>query len=321
VGNHLGDFAVSVERILVVVGIEEDAKRAQRFLDVRENLFLGLLFESSFRRFVPERVTGGLQKMPGNVPDVLALIVVIRKIDTLPEKLQVAETHGIPEDPHLPPGIVEVVLPLHLVPGPLIEASDRVSKDRAPPVPNGERARGVGAHKFDLDALPRAGERTAVELPGFQDRRDLGTVELLRQPNVDEAGAGDLHGADERGINLPRPHDFFGELPRPFPHGLGQGQGHVRGQIPVLLLAGMVKRDGNLCGRVQRAKHLAQGVSKVLSHRDDFLRSLRCFLGEVFPGVARERLAFLLGAVRAPAGEGWSTIRSIRASPHSLSRL
>ncbi len=69
-------------------------------------------------------------QFPGNFQDVLTLVEIIRKINLLPAQFLVAQLNRVSQYPHLPSGIVEIILPDDLVIAPFQKISNGIANHR-----------------------------------------------------------------------------------------------------------------------------------------------------------------------------------------------
>jgi hypothetical protein len=79
----------------------------------------------------------------------------------------------------------------------LEQARDGVAEDRVAPAGDGDRARRVGAHELDVDALADGRLRASVAAARAQDGRELLVEHRGSQAQVDEAGACHVGGSDD----------------------------------------------------------------------------------------------------------------------------
>ena len=127
----------------------------------------------------------------GELGDVLAPVAVLGRLLPAPDRLD----RGA-EALHLRAGVVVVVLARDLVARELELARDRVA-DRAV-ARRGDRDRPgrVGRDHLDLDLLRRLGRAAAVAGPAARISPSASPNQAGRQPEVDEARAGDLGALD-----------------------------------------------------------------------------------------------------------------------------
>ena len=100
-----------------------------------------------------------------------------------------------------------------------------------------QRAGGIGRDELDLHPPASPDLRAAVVVPGAQDGRDQGAVGVRGKEKIDEAGAGDLDTLDQ-GRRRQQGDQPLGEVPRPGPRGLGEGQGQIGGKVAMGLVLG-----------------------------------------------------------------------------------
>src|SRR6476469_3313791 len=113
--------------------------------------------------------------------------------------------------------------------GPLQQRGERVAIRRAPPVADVERPRGIGRDELDVDLEADAELASAVGGPALEDLPHYERELAFRQPEVDEAGPGDLDFGDQRGRELEIREHPLGYLPRLRLVELGEHHGQVGG--------------------------------------------------------------------------------------------
>ena len=123
--------------------------------------------------------------------DVAALVGIGRKRHRLAERSEVAQPGGHRQDVHLPPGIIDVVLAAHLVAGEGQQAGQAGAVGRAAAVADMQRAGRIGGNELHLH-LATGRLTPAVVVAACQHRLDHAAPGRRRQPEVDEAGAGDF---------------------------------------------------------------------------------------------------------------------------------
>ena len=244
--DDLRDLAIGVQRMFVEVRSERDPDRHERLPDVGEDLFFGDRLEEPFRRLCTLAVAVLLQHATRDVLDVLALVVIPGEFDRVAEQLQIAQPHGIAEDAHLPAGVVEIVLALDLVAGPLQQPRDRIAEHRTAAVPDGQRTGRIGAHELHLDPAslcPRRSGRNASSR--LQQHAQLPAVEGLGEADVDEPGSRDLDPGDEVRIARQERDDLLGKCAGFLPRRLREDHRTVGRQIAVAILPRAFDGDGS----------------------------------------------------------------------------
>jgi hypothetical protein len=197
----------------------------------------------------------------GEPRDVVAVVAVLGRLLAPPHRLD-----GRPETVHLRPGVVVVVLPLDLVPGELEQPRHRVAVRAVTGRRDRDRARRVRGDHLDLDPLRRSGIAGAVALALAQDLLERPRVPLVGEPEVDEAGAGDLGALDVLEL-CRRGRDLLAQLARrAAAHGC-EPHGGVRGVVAVRRVArplelhlgahGLAEVDSEPLHRVRRHRRLS----------------------------------------------------------------
>ena len=171
--------------------------------------------------------------------DVLAVVAVLGHLGVAAERLEVARLDRGAEPVHLPAGVVEVVLALHRVARGLEQPRDRVTEDGVARVADVQRPRRVRAHELHLDALA-GGWRVAEPRALGGDGPHRVEQPIVGRPHVDEPRPGDLDLLDER-RRREDGHQRLGHLSRRYAGALGKGQRHVRREVAVVLLPGLLE--------------------------------------------------------------------------------
>jgi hypothetical protein len=236
--DHLRDLSFLIEGILVVEGLEHDADRGERLLDVREDLRLGLVLELSLRGLRPQPRHVRVHEVARDVLDVLPLVVIRRELHGIPQQFQIPEPDGISKDSHLAPGVIEVILAFHRVPGPLEEIGRRVAEDRPAAVADGQRTRRVRTDELHLDLLPGAGGGTAERGTGPEKLLQLPEVVGPGEKEVDESRTRHLHPGDKGGIRRHRGAEGLRQVARLLPGSLRRHHRAIGREIAMPRLAG-----------------------------------------------------------------------------------
>ena len=231
-----GDLALSRQVRFRDVGVESHAEAIERAADPPEDDVDRVRLDpaSALLRVVDGQVgvtVFGLELF-GQVVDVRAEVPVLRYLGVSPGALEVASGHRGSEPVHLSPGVVEVVLPLHLEAGRLEHVGQRVADDRVARVADVERTRGVGRQELDLDT--RTGRLgPAVVRSSLQDLAKRVREPPGPQEQVHEAGPGHLDALD----HVPR-RDLSRQRLRHGPRRCadlrGHHERHVGGPVAVL---------------------------------------------------------------------------------------
>ena len=172
--------------------------------------------ESLVERIGEGMSLGGLVRLVGDVglsvgkKDRHGLIAGLALTHEL-KQLQITLGDRVAEDVHLGSVVVDVVLALHVVAGPLEHVAQRVAEGGPTAMADVQRTHGVCGYELDLDLLSRAHSRTGEVVAGLADNAE----DVVRgggvQVEVNEAGAGDLDLCDGRVLGEVS-HDSRGDL-------------------------------------------------------------------------------------------------------------
>ena len=268
---------VVVQGLLVGIAVHLNVEALQGGLDLGKDGLLGRLSERAEIRRVNQGVPVRLVEVLRNLHDILPEVAVLREVlrhlhggpiverprrgGGRPGERLVAGAHRLREHPHLPPGVVVVVLACDVVAGPVEQVGDGVAEDRVAAVAHVERAGGIGAHVLHEGRLPGPHVRLSERVALGQEVGESVEQVVLCEPEIDKSGPGHLHAPDARRIDvLPQPlGEPLGNGPRVVAEHAGETEGRIRGEVAVL---GAVRR---LEFNLKVVRHVAQGVE----HRAD----------------------------------------------------
>ncbi len=174
--------------------------------------------------------------------DVVAPIAVRGKGEALAALFQIPQPRAHRQDFHLASRIVDVVLALHAPAHRLQQIRDRRTERGMAAVAHVQRARGICRHEFHLHRSPAARRRPAVPAPLAQHLADLRVIGVIRQEEIDEAGARDLDFGDRRARRQPA-HQRLRQFARILARCLGEPHGKVAREIAVLRVARVLDLD------------------------------------------------------------------------------
>jgi len=168
--------------------------------------------------------------------------------DGLAQRLAVAEIGGAGEDIDLRAGIVDVILPGDLVARLDEKLGQRIAEHRAPHMADMERAGGIGGDILHIRLLAAAQGGAAIGLAKSEDAIQHPGPYGGLEPEIDEAGAGDLDGLDLR--MGPEPgRDQLRQRPRRLAEGLVEHHRGIGGDIAMGRIARRLRRDAGKVGR------------------------------------------------------------------------
>ena len=189
-----------------------------------------------FRRGPLQRIAAFRVQRARHGQDVFGAIAVRRERDGLAAQLEVTQIDADREDVDLPAGIVDVVLAIDRVPGGLEQVAERRAIRRAAAVAHVHGAGGIGRNEFDHHLAAGADVAAPVSRALFGHVLQRGEPRVLRQTEIDEAGAGDLGARDQR-IRRQRGHQRLRQLARILARRLGDAHGDVALEVAVLRIA------------------------------------------------------------------------------------
>ena len=202
----------------------------------------------------------GIAACLGQLSDVVPEVATLRRLLTAAPRLD-----GLAELVHLGARVVVVVLARHVVPRVLEEPGHRIAVRPVACRGNRDRSRRVRRDHLDLHPLDLLCETRSVAIAHVEDLAQRVPVPDRRQPEVDEAGAGDLGALDAfQGFSLGDQllRDLAGRLPA-----LGSElQRRVRRVVPVVAARGPLELDSELaleaCQRLSRQWLCRRGLAE-----------------------------------------------------------
>ena len=221
IGLHLGDVVIQTEF----------GQRIVPGLFVAVQILLALL----------------LIKQPGQLPDIVAMIAVLRELNGVlaADQLLIPGIQAPGKLVDLVTGVVDVELPPHVGTGLLEYGGQRVAQHAATGVAHVHGAGGVGGD--ELHHVLLSGQRVVAPVVGaLRLHTGHGIAEpAAAQPEVQKTGAGQLHGGEigVRQVHLLR--QDLGHLPGVHLHGLGGSQAEGGGIVAVGGILGDLHRGGH----------------------------------------------------------------------------
>ena len=176
----------------------------------------------------------------GQLLDVVAVVAVLREGNGVLalEDLEVAGLDGDGELMDLVAGVVDVELLPGVAAVPPEDVGQGVAQHAAAGVAHVHGAGGVGGDELHHHFFPVALVALAVEGAFLLDLGQHVAVPLVAQAEVQEAGAGDLHGGEDGAGEIHVVHQGLGNGAGGHLHGLGPGHGHGGGVVAVLGVLG-----------------------------------------------------------------------------------
>jgi len=146
----------------------------------------------------PQRLADARAQCVRHRQHVVAAIAVGRERQRLAAGLEVADPQARGQDLHLPSGVVDVVLAPDRVARGLEDPRQRVAIGGLAAVTDVHRAGRVSRHEFDQHAMRLRQRAAAPACAEFVHAREFLQVQVLGEPEVDEAGAGHLGLLEQR---------------------------------------------------------------------------------------------------------------------------
>ena len=217
-GDGAVDGAGGVQLALGEPEVHADADALERGADTRDHA-LGAERRPLLDRGVEVEVERGreLGDLGARVAALGRLLAALAGAQRLAEQVDLAAR------------VVEVVLPRDVVAGEGQQPRHGVAVGGVAAGADREVARRVGGHELDQQALGAAARAVALALG--QDRRQRPAEPRRREPQVEEAGAGDVDGVEVVGGDARA--DLRREVARRALHLLGQAQRDGRGVVAV----------------------------------------------------------------------------------------
>ena len=210
----------------------------------------------------------------GNIPDIIALVAVAGKIDFLAAEFEVAQPGGGTENMHLPAGIVDVVLSLHVVADEAQQIGQGGAIGGAATMTDVQRPGGIGRNEFDLDVTTLSDMAATEVFALLQNPVDDRLAGIAGEEEIDESRAGYFDAIDSVGAG-----NTIGNQLREFTRRHGsrfcQHQRDIRG---VIALARLLRRsDLDVVAEIWRNLRSLLKLEQSLGDQiiDDLLQQLK----------------------------------------------
>ena len=247
-----------------------------------------------------------------DLADVFAVVAALGDRERLAGQLPQARLRAEGEVGDLHAGVVVVVLAGDRPPGPFEQRGDGVAEDGLAAVPDVQRTGGVGRHELDVD-WPAGAVRPSSEI-GARGHHGVHRAgeQVLRQPEIDEPGAGDFGAGDEAGRKLEHSEQLLGHLARVAPVAPRHDHGEVGGDVAVSRVARALQHElGALVAKASGSR--GQRVAQRFVHSAAFFAGA----GSLAAGLASGFASALAGFVSA-AGVSALSAGSLRGPLPSL---
>ena len=300
------DFSIGVEIGFTRIDVEGDSHAFKGPTDARKDALCGHGSEQTVSGFVDQGFSVLGAKRFRDLGDITPLIAVAGKddgqtVDGLgpaglwvgkrihgrrrgaSQLFQVAGANGFTENPHLPAGVVEVVLALHPIAAGFQQTRNAVAEHSLTTVAQGERAGRIGRDEFDLHPAIRAGVTVAVPRSGREHLGQQLVPAGPAQPDIDESGAGDLRALDQPGTDAEFRDDALGDLARRLSELPGEQHRGVTREIAVIGVAGCLegKRGDLVIGPEDALEGTAEFLLKTFFHDRARIAVWRDFVKEI----------------------------------------
>ena len=194
--HHLVDLVGVVERLFAEPDIELTIEGFQVFLQGSQFFFLGNgleLLQALFFRHMDELVAVFVPNPSGRHLDIFPVVPVFREFAGDVEQFQVPGIHRQSQVVHLVAGIVDVILPGHIIPGGLHQIGKGTAHSRSPSMAHMERTGGIGTDVLDLDLFAFFRRQIPIALPFVHNGLQSGSQPVFLQVEVQKSGTGDFH--------------------------------------------------------------------------------------------------------------------------------
>ena len=209
--------------------------RHRRLAERRQPFALGGMDE-------PVAMFGG-ELLADRLQIVAGIIAFGDLADILAERLAVAQVRRAGEHVDLAAGIVDIIFAGDAVPRIFEQAGQRVADHGAAAMAHMHRAGRVGRDIFDVDPLAAAHVGAAIFLALGEDGTKLLLPDRAAEPDVDEAGSGDVGRFDLADLAQLR-HDHLGERARRHAGALGQHHRRIGREVAMAGVARRLDRHG-----------------------------------------------------------------------------
>src|SRR5690625_4094819 len=136
------DGSILIKRMLIEEGVHFNIHPLHSPAYLLENGPFRFLPEDLFSRLLQQRLPIFIRKLFCDILDILPFISAIWQFGFLTKQLVITGLYTLSKNSHLPSGVVEVVLSVHIRPAPFEQACYRISQHRISTVPDRQGALG-----------------------------------------------------------------------------------------------------------------------------------------------------------------------------------
>ena len=182
------------------------------------------------------------------------------------DEVLIASADTLAENPHLPAGVVEVVLARDGVARPVEQVRDGIAEHGVAAMPHRQRPCRIRRDVLDDRRLPGALVGPSVVRALREHIGDAAREVGVGEAEVDEAGPRDLHPRNAVGIDVERVHERLGDLPGVLLQRARELERSVRGEVAVLGPRRRLELDvehGRVEAVVGIVRDLSEGVAEL----------------------------------------------------------
>ena len=179
--------------------------------------------------------------------------------DIVAQRLAVAQHHGPCQHIDLRAGVVDVVFLGHVIACGAEQIGQRIAEHRAPAMADMHRPGRVGRDIFDIDLLPGPCRGLSIGRARLEKVSQMPLPEHRREPQIDEAGAGDLKALNVL-VAAQSADQLFRHRARVQAERLGQHHRRIAGEIAMAGIARRLDRDAR---KIKRAAVLRLQIQRL----------------------------------------------------------
>ena len=224
------------------------------------NLAIGVAFPSDLRKRAEKAPPVPTDKRTREIAHVVAPVRRLRKHDLNPQLFEIAQPNAQRQNVHLPTGVVEVVLTLHVMAHSDEKRGQAVTIGGSPSVPDVQRAVGIGRNELNENPLGMGHGRNRAAFGVGEKRPKLSGKKRWGEAKIEKPRSGDLCG-DLPGRQLENGEDPLSEPPRRKSRGTRKTQRNRTRVLPVRGIGGSLEHG---TAGIDRPEHPFEGGANPL---------------------------------------------------------
>ncbi|MFH1252211.1 MAG: hypothetical protein V1715_14085 [bacterium] len=141
---------VIVQTLFIIEGIKHNSQFLKRVPDIGKHGLFGRFSKNFMVRLVVKPITVFFLNIPGNIDDIITLVMLVRQLIVKTQQLAVTNIRRLPQNTHLPAGVIVIILTVNVITIPFQNPGNRVTQHGLSPVSNRQRSGWIRTDEFHL---------------------------------------------------------------------------------------------------------------------------------------------------------------------------